>query len=418
MKVWSGDLDAGVDVVVVGSGAIGLTAALTAKSAGLRAAVVEKSSFFGGTAAVSGGMIWVPCNPLMSIAGIADSTEDALAYLRRVSAGRTYDAFLRCVVESGPAMVEFVGREAGLHFEMLEHFPDYHAEWNGACAGGRSLEPRLYDARRLGRLADALREDHRPPFTMGEYEDWRIFTRFPYQDLEERARRGLVARGRALVGPLLEACAQRGVVLVTGFATERLLSRDSGGVVGVVGSGGSIDASRGVILACGGFEWSAEMVRNYLPGPLDGSCSPPHNTGDGIRMAAKLGARLSNMNEAWWGPMVTIPGETCDGAPSSTLLRFERTGPGTIMVDHHARRFVNEAHNYNDMTKAMHAYDPTSYRHAHLPAYLIFDEEHLRRYGFLGHRSGQPVPAWLTAAPTLDELAGAVGIEATHLAGC
>ena len=414
MKVWAGELTDGYDVAVVGSGAAGLTAALTAAHAGATVAVFEKADYLGGTSAVSGGMIWIPMNRCMTELGISDTRSDAIAYLQAVCDHRTPLPLLDVLVDRGTEMLSFVETESDLRFETLENFPDYHPEWPGAHGGGRSLEPVPYDGRRLGQLFDSLRPDHRPPFTMREYEEWRIFTRFPWDELDDRGQDGLVARGRALVAPLVKACADAGVTLVTGSAAHRL-AFDGARATGLVLDAGTIAARGGVILACGGFEWAAEMVASYLPGPIQGSCSPPHNTGDGLRMGAKVGAKLGNLNEAWWGPMVLIPGDVTDGAQTSTLLRFERTGPGSIIVNREGRRFVNEAHNYNDMTKAFHAFDPEAYTYRNLPAWLIFDHAHLAEYGFLAHRAGQPTPEWLTEAATLDELAAAIGVDVAGL---
>lgn len=416
MRTWNGELGDDYDVVVVGSGAIGLTAALTAADVGARVAVLEKARYLGGTAAVSGGMLWVPGNHAMAAMGLSDDRADALRYLRAVTAGRTADDVLAAIVDRGPEMLEFLERRAGLRMVPMDHFPDYHPEWDGAHPGGRSLDPELYDLRELGTLAESLRPDPRLPFTMREYERWRIFTRFPTGELQERADQGLVARGRALVAPLIRACADAGVVLVTGCGVERLIT-DGDRVVGVQADGArSRIGARAVVLACGGFEWAPQMVDDYLSGPVQGSCSPPHNTGDGIRMAAKAGVRLGSMREAWWGPMVLVPGDETDGAQTATLLRFERTGPHTVIVNRDGRRFVNEAHNYNDMTKAFHLFDPGAYDYANLPAYLIFDQRHLQEYGFLAHRAGQPTPSWITTAPTIAELAAALEIDAVNLA--
>jgi 3-oxosteroid 1-dehydrogenase len=331
-------------------------------------------------------MFWVPGNRRMAELGRTDSRDDALRYLRAVTAGRTADDVLAAIVDRGTEMLEFLERRAGLVMVPMDNFPDYHPEWDGAHPGGRSLDPELYDIGQMGELAESLRPDLRLPFTMREYEEWRIFTRFPMDMLQQRAEQGLVARGRALVAPLIKACGDAGVTLVTECGADRLIVEDDQ-VVGVVADGSRIGA-RAVVLTCGGFEWSPEMVENFLSGPVQGSCSPPHNTGDGIRMAAKAGVKLGSMREAWWGPMVLVPGDETDGAPTATLLRFERTGPHTVIVNRNGKRFVNEAHNYNDMTKAFHLFDPGAYDFANLPAYLIFDQRHLDDYGFLAHRSG------------------------------
>lgn len=413
---WTGETGQAYDVVVVGSGAIGLTAALAARESGASVLVLEKGPYLGGTSAVSGGMLWIPGNRYMTDIGVTDDRAEALRYLAAVTDGRTDAAVLESLVDHGDELLGFLAERANLHFCAMEHFPDYHPEWPGAHAGGRSLDPLPFDITPLGDLQDSLRPDHRPPFTMVEYEEWRIFTRFPWDELARRAEKGLVARGRALVAPLVHACAQAGVMLVTGAGAERL-AYDGQRVRGVVlADGSTIAAGRGVVLACGGFEWSPSMVADYLPGPVDASCSPPHNSGDGIRMAAKVGVALGNMREAWWGPMVHVPGDETDGSPTGSLLRFERTGPRSVIVNRAGRRFVNEAHNYNDMTKAFHAFDPRAYGFTNLPAYLVFDAQHLADYGFLSHRADQPTPSWLVTAPTLDGLAAQLGVDAAGLA--
>ena len=414
MKVWTGSQVDHFDVVIVGSGAAGLTAALSAAHRGASVAVLEKADYLGGTSAVSGGMIWIPINRCMAAMGLTDSRADALEYLDAVCDHRTPTPVLETLVDRGNEMLSFVETETDLHFDALENFPDYHPEWPGSHLGGRSLEPRLYDGRLLGPLFASLRPDHRPPFTMKEYEEWRIFTRFPWNELEGRAQNGQVAHGRALVAPLVAACDDAGVTMVTGCAVERL-AFDGTRVTGVELATGTVAARDGVVLACGGFEWAQDLVQSYLSGPIQGSCSPPHNTGDGLRMGAKVGAKLGNLNEAWWGPMVLIPGDEIDGQQTSTLLRFERTGPGSIIVNQRGRRFVNEAHNYNDMTKAFHAFDPATQTYHNLPAWLIFDHAHLHKYGFLAHRVDQSTPDWLTKASTLGELAQTLGIDADGL---
>jgi 3-oxosteroid 1-dehydrogenase len=274
--------------------------------------------------------------------------------------------------------------------------------------GGRSLDPHLFDTTSLGELRSALRPDKRLPFTMQEYEQWVAFTRFPWEELQARADRGIVSRGAAVVAPLLKSAAELGVTFVTEAAVDRLVD-DRGAVVGVRVGDVEFPANDAVVLASGGFEWNDQMVKEFLGGPILAKCSPPYNTGDSIRMATRLGAKLGNMREAWWAPMTIIPGDTVDGEQVGTLLRFERQGPGSIIVDKHGRRFVNESQNYNDMTRAFHAVDPVNHNFAHLPAYVIIDEEYLELYGLLSHRAGAELPSWLTAAPTLDELGAALG---------
>ena len=414
MKYWTGRDSRDHEVIVVGSGAPGLMAAAVAAHEGQRVAVLEKAKYLGGTSAISGGTLWVPCNKYMFERGLTDSVEEALKYLRTITRGHTSEEVLRAFVEFGPEMIEFAAHNCELTFDSVDDYPDYRPDVEGSVRGGRSLDPKFYDTNKLGEMKKALRPDKRLPFTMQEYEQWVAFTRFPWEELQKRAEAGFVARGGAVVAPLINTCRKLGVTLVTDAAVERLVEED-GRVCGVIVDGERFNASSGVVLACGGFEWDGQMAKEFLAGPLMARCSPPHNTGDGIRMATKLGAKLGNMREAFWCPMTIISGDEVEGEQMGTLLRFERSGPGSIIVDKSGRRFVNESQNYNDMTRAFHAYDPVNHEWLRLPAYIIFDQEYLELYGFLTHRAGQAVPSWMWSADSLEELGAKLGMDGETL---
>lgn len=404
------------DLIVVGSGGGGLLAAVLAARAGLKVLVLEKASVFGGTTAISGGTLWIPDNPYMHERGLTDSREAALSYLRTVSRGHTPEDVLEAVVESGAEMISWLRDEVELIFASADDYPDYRPDVEGSVPGGRSLDPALFDANRLGPLRDALRADRRMPFTMAEYEQWVAFTRFPWASLQERFDAGIVSRGNAIVAPLLKAAEEAGVTLVTDATAERLVV-EGDRVAGVMVLGGETFTARaGVLLACGGFEWNHDMARQFLSGPVLARCSPPNNTGDGIRMGQRLGAALGNMREAFWAPMSVIPGDVLEGEQLGTLLRFERQGPGSIIVDKNGHRFVNESQNYNDMTRAFHAVDPVNHNWEHLPAHVVFDHEYLEQYGYLTHRAGAEVPEWMTSGDTIAELADRIGVPADELA--
>ncbi len=412
MKYWNlpeGADATAFDVVVVGSGAGALVGALVAATSGKRVVVLEKADLLGGTSAISGGTLWVANNPYMLERGLTDSVEAGIRYLEQVSQGHTPAPVLRAVVERGPDMLEFAAEHAGLTFTSVDDYPDYRPDLEGSVPGGRSLDPAFFDSNTLGRLKEALRPDRRMPFSMQEYEQWVAFTRFPWDLLKERFDGGLVSRGNAVVAPLLKAADEAGVVLVTGARADRLIV-DDGRVVGVVAEGTEFRASAGVLLACGGFEWDHDMAKQFLGGPLMARCSPPFNTGDGIRMAQRLGVALGNMREAFWSPMSVIPGDLCDGEQLGTLLRFERQGPGSIIVDKHGKRFVNESQNYNDMTRAFHAVDPVGHGYEHLPAHVIVDDEYMAQYGYLTYRSGDETPEWMWRDETLEGLAAQIGL--------
>jgi 3-oxosteroid 1-dehydrogenase len=169
------------------------------------------------------------------------------------------------------------------------------------------------------------------------------------------------------------------------------------------------------VLATGGFEWDPSLVKAFLRGPMHGAVSPPNNTGDGLRMAMAHGADLANMSEAWWVPIVSIPGDTIDGKQRSRSVRLERTRPRSIMVNRAGRRFVNEAGEYNSMAGAFHYLDPRG-GYVNDPAWIVFDAVHLKRYGFLGVAPGDKVPDWFCASADLGELAAKTGIDPEGLA--
>ncbi|MPV35572.1 FAD-dependent oxidoreductase [Georgenia subflava] len=415
MKFWNAEEQDTYDVVVVGSGAAGLLAAIAAAKNGSDVVVLERSALLGGTSAISGGTLWVPANHYMLERGLGDDREDALRYLRTITKGHTSEEVLASFVDHGPEMIHFLQDECELEFSSVDDYPDYRPDLAGSVPGGRSLDPKFFDLNELGPLREAVRPDTRLPFSMQEYEQWVAFTRFPWDELERRQEAGLASRGQAVVAPLVKTAADLGVTLVTEARATRLEVHD-GRIAGVsTADGARISARQGVVLACGGFEWDENLVKQTLAGPIHARCSPPNNTGDGLRMGQRVGAKLGNLREAFWSPMAVVPGDQHDGRQAGTLLRFERQGPGSIIVDKNGRRFVNESQNYNDLTRAFFGHDPVTHEPEHLPAYIVFDEDYLERYGFLSHRSGQDLPGWIQSAGTLTGLADRLGIPSAEL---
>lgn len=403
------------DVVVVGSGAAALTAAATAAHGGQSVLVLEKSGLLGGTSAVSGGMLWVVDNHYARNAGLSDSKPAGREYVEAVARGRGRTELLDAALDHGSTMLQFAEEELGVKFIFLDNFPDYRQDLPGAVTGGRTVEPELFNYREaLGDLAQYVRTDGRHPYTMQEYEEWGAFTAFPWDELNARRDAGFAAKGHALVSMLLAACLRGGVHLAVEARVERLLT-DGGRVVGVaLDDGTEIAAGTGVMLGAGGFEWDRDLADSMLATRLYTMCSPPSNTGDALKMAQRIGAMTRGTREAWWAPM-SLTGGTRDGQPIGSLLRFERQGPGSIMVNRHGQRFANEAQNYNDLARVLHSWDSANNQTLNTPAHVVFDQSYLERYGILDHRAGQPTPEWLIEAPTLAELAVRIGVPAPAL---
>ncbi len=407
------DWDQETDVVVLGSGAAGLTAALTAAVAGAAVEVYEKAATVGGTTAVSGGILWIPAHDRLP--GAELTVEDAMSYLRAQSLGYLDDELVETFVRTGPEMLDFIEAHSQLRFEVAEGFPDYKPELpGGRPGGGRSLHARPVELTQLGEWSRRITSF--PPDFSNVGIDAETRARI-HATLDDDSGKYCVA-GTALIAGLLKALLDRGVQPhVNARAIE--LTGGPDGITGVVIDRGDtrirVRARRGVVLGTGGFEWDRSLVEAFLRGPMRGAVSPPNNTGDGLRMAMAHGAELANMGEAWWVPIVRLPGDTFQGHPRSRSVRLERTRPRSIIVNRAGKRFLNEAGEYNSMAGPFHFLDP-KLGYANDPAWIVFDDQHLKRYGFLGVEPGGTAPDWFSPSQNLAELAARTGIDADGLA--
>jgi succinate dehydrogenase/fumarate reductase flavoprotein subunit len=407
------------DVVVLGSGAAGLTAALAAAVAGARVGLFEKAGLIGGTTALSGGTFWVPGNQSAHRAAIGDSRERGLGYLASLSNGMILPELAEALIDGGPALVDFIERNTELRFLLVDGYPDYHPERPGGLpGGGRSIEIDLVSLSGLGEWADRI-AGAASPLLIRETPLGGGTGVLPPGVAAERDQARLEGLGRGLVAGLLKACLRHGVEITTQARGVRLLT-DGGAVTGaaVQTPAGARDVRAGaVVLATGGFEYDTALVRDFLRGPVTRPIGAPSNTGDGLRMAMRVGAQLGNMREAWWAPVVGFPGKRRDGGANALLASRERALPGSIMVNGYGHRFANEAANYNAFGGAFHQLDASRFEYPNLPSYMLFDQSVADRFGVVGGAPGGGVPDWVTRADTVRELAGQLGLPADRVTG-
>jgi 3-oxosteroid 1-dehydrogenase len=429
-----GAQDAEFDVVIAGSGAAGMTAALAAASKGLSVVVVEKTSHFGGSTARSGGGLWVPGNAVLRRAGVKESPEGASKYLAHVAGESVEPARQRAVLEHGPAMLDLVRSMTPVHFAWIPGYADYYPEAPGGLAGGRTIEPVPFDGRVLGDQLASLNPPYLPipdgvAITAADYRWLSLGTRHPraiWTTVKVAARTArtkllhqrTLSLGQALAAGLRAGLASADIpvwletpltdlVISDGVVTGVRVTRD--------GEPATITARRGVLLATGGFERNARMRAEYQRQPIgtEWTVGSPGNTGDGIVAGQAAGAALDLMDDAWWGPSIPL-----SGGPFFCLS--ERSLPGCILVNGAGERFVNEAAPYVDAVHAM--YDGHTEDKPHIPAWLIIDQRYRNSYVFAGRAPRKPLPRrWYAAGAvfrgaTLADLAEQVGIAADGLA--
>lgn len=400
-------LPASCDLLVVGSGAAGLAAAISAAHAGLKPVIIEKSEYFGGSTALSGGAIWVPNNPLMRAAGMEDDPTAARRYIELETGNRFNAELVDAFLENGPAAIDFFNNKTALKMAHRPYSPDYHPDKEGAALGGRVLDAVEYDGKALGKNLVRLRPPIKEFTILGGMQlgrmdlfhfvrmtrQWPSFAHATKQVLRYAKDRAIYGRntrlslGAALAGRLAETVFDLKIPLLTEHELVSLKQDEAGRVVTAIvrtkQGEKTITVGKGVVLAGGGFPHDTkrrgetfEHVRRGLP---HYSMSPSASTGSAISAAESIGAAFvtTNSDPASWAPVSLIPQPDGSKRPFPHLF-MDRAKPGIIAVGHDGRRFTNEAASYHDFVKSLLSMLLDTGRPS---AFLICDHEALRRYG-------------------------------------
>lgn len=449
------DFDHAVDVLVIGSGGGGMTAALTAGAAGLDTLIVEKSSQFGGSTALSGGGIWVPGAPAQRREGYLPDPGGVVDYLMRITDGLVSEARVRKYVTAAPEMMEFLEkRSRWFEFVWKPGYADYYPELPGGSDLGSTINVPAIDLRKLG---DAEQELLQPlalapkgiwfaPKDLRLFyqvrQNWRgkaVLVKLVWRMVRARLFGDrMAAIGQSLAARMRLALRDQGIPLWLNAPVTELLTGVDGQVTGAMiqrdGRAQRIGARRGVIIASGGFDHDMVWRRNELAvlarveelagAGKDWSFGNPAATGDGIRAGQKVGAATELLDEAWWFPAMCWP----DGRLQFMLN--ERMMPSQFVVNGAGRRFINEAAPYMDFAHAM--IDGQTTGVTHIPCWLITDHRSFTRYVVGGHLPIPKIPfapvptgfslpkAWLESgivkqAGSMRELADEIGVPAQAL---
>ncbi len=426
--------DETIDVLVVGSGGAGLISALASKKFGLNVMIVEKSPYYGGSTALSGGGVWIPNNYLMKQAGVEDSFEQAMIYLNAITEEKVSKERKKNFLINGPEMLNWLKNDTDVLFEYMNGYSDYYPEKPGGSAKGRGIEAKPFNGAKLGKDYRFLRPSlFKIPaglaFTSMEYQKIGMITstwdaKFTAFKIGLRTmfnllfRRKYLTLGRALIARLRYSLKKQNVPFWLNSSLEDIMLENNQ-IVGVKIKKDNEDifiaVSKGIILATGGFEHNLELRKTFQPSPIstEWTVGCDSNTGDALKIGMNLGAKVDLLDDAWWGPVSLPPDE------SPFFHVGERGYPGGIMVNKQGKRFTNESASYVDVVHAMYKLNKDT--NPHIPAYFIFDNRYRKKYTFGTLFPRMKIPktyletGYIIKADTIEELAKSIDIPEKNL---
>ena len=428
------------DVVVLGSGAAGLTAAITAKLEGLSVLLIEKTDLIGGSSAISGGAIWVPNNIYLEEAGLKYSDEHVKEYMRNTVGDDTSLELQEAYLQKGVEMVSYLREKTDMHWSYIPGYSDYYSNRPGGRGEGRTIEPLLFNLKRLGKHRKLMRRASLPTMGMvlkatdffkvnmmarrfkGLLGGAKVAFRFARQILSFGAYKP-VSLGEALVGRLFYTyIKQQGEYWLNTSLVELIQDKtNKNKITGVIVEKGdslyTIKAKKGVLIATGGFSKNQKLREKYLPLPTDKewTLAADGQMGDVIPHALKLGVELQFMDRVWGSPSVIFPnGE-------GYMPVSERAVPGMIIVDHSGKRYLDEVTPYHEFVDRMYLHNKGKESNESIPSWYLFDKRSKNRYLLFGILPMQPFPrSWkksgfVKKAASIEELAKQIDVPVDNL---
>lgn len=409
------------DVIVVGSGVGGMATALAAAEAGMTVAVLEKDTLLGGGTALSYGGIWAGCNHLAKAAGISDSRDAVLDYMRFVAGGCANEELLATFIDQAPIALEFFDR-CGVRLELTRDLPDhYYPVAPGSTADGRSVEPKPISVRDLGEWGPKIRDSFIDPrcISVGEFVSWGGVVNYNNWDhalVADRKAKEIRTNGPALIVHFMKALLARNVSVFLETPVLELL-RDGSKIEGVrIGGDRELRANRAVALATGGWEGDPELRKQFEGVPEGRSPFPQAVSGDGLRLGSDVGAAtalIRNNLAIMLG--FYVPPHSGAREPEFRLAQImECQCPHTIIVNAQGARFSDESY-FQDTVEALRKYDIWERAYPNSPSFLIFDQQYVEGFSFAGAAPGAQPPDWVSRGETLAALAGSLGVSSEGL---